>query len=162
MEGRRIVPGEIGSVSNSDLYNLYKIPIEKSGNLWYLIVTRGDTNVQVSLSPMMWSNGRVSSAHSVSRLWDGWLECGRAGRQIRKSTSNLQKEGLITDVRYQDRTEMTLGCCESEDSAVKGHFFFFCDNSRLIPGGWGDILFRWDTVEEKLLFTVFKHTSSLL
>ena len=78
---------------------------------------------------------------SVSRLWDGrWNVAGQDG-WTGWTASNLQKAGLITDVRYQDRTEMTLGCCESEDSAVKGHFFFcFSGKSWLIPGGREDIL----------------------
>ena len=39
----------MGSVDNSGLYILYEIPIEKRKLLWYLIVTRGDTDVQVNL-----------------------------------------------------------------------------------------------------------------
>ena len=43
---------------------------------------------------------------------------------MRDANDRLRKEGSQKDVRYQERTEVTLDC-EPKELAVKSHFCFF-------------------------------------
>ena len=55
---------------------------------------------------------------------DNVLNCAAEKTKIRNGSSDTKKERLTKDVRYQEWTEMTLGCVVRIRTPVKGHFFF--------------------------------------
>ena len=78
----------MGSVDNLGLYNLYEITIENGENLWYSIVTRGDTDVQVNLpndaGPRQdFRRTEVYPAYGMEEvMWQGRMDGQVGQRQI--------------------------------------------------------------------------------
>ena len=107
--------------------------IAKSIPICYLIVRKGDTNVlrnperqALQLRKCSDEKGyslRVDEEIGCIVFWNGF-RCG-----LKEALSNLQKERLTKDVRYQDSTEVALN--RENQESVKGYFYVMLKGDRL-------------------------------